>query len=75
MKKRVIELLLLAVSLCVMTAPVVAQAPADQAQTEQAPKPEPDTTPVKIIAVVLLVVVIGVIIMRRRGKKSSEEEF
>ncbi len=75
MKKRIIEVLLLAVSLCLSSAPVPAQAPADQTQSEAAPKAESNTGPVKIIAGVLLLVVIGAIIMRRKGKKKTDEEF
>lgn len=75
MKKRIIELLLLAVSLCLAGSIAPAQTPpADQTQTETAPKPEPNTAPVKIIAGVLLVIVVGIIFMRRKGKKKAEDE-
>jgi len=75
MKKKFIELLLLGVSLCLLSAQAPAQTPPpDQAQTETAPKSEPNTTPVKIIAGVLLVVIIGVIFMRRKGKKKGDDE-
>jgi hypothetical protein len=76
MKKRIIELLLLAVSLCLTGAQAPAQTPpADQTQSETAPKPEANTGPVKIIAGVLLVGVIAIIVLRRKGKKKTEEEF
>jgi len=76
MKKRIIEFLLLAVSLCLPGSPVPAQTPpAESQQTETAPKPEPNTAPVKIIAGVLLVVVVGIIFLRRKGKKKTEDEF
>ena len=75
MKRKLIELVLLATSLALTGSIAPGQnPPAEPAQTE-APKPEPNTAPVKIIAGVLLVVIIGIIIMRRKGKKKTDDEF
>ena len=75
MRRKVIELLLLAVSFCLLGAPAIAQTPPAEPAPTEAPKPEPSTGPVKIIAGVLLVVIIGVIVMRRKGKKKTDDEF
>jgi hypothetical protein len=49
--------------------------PADQAQTDTAPKSEPNTGPIRIVAGIALVAIIAVIVLRRKGKKKSDEEF
>ena len=75
MKRKLIELVLLATSLALTGSIAPAQnPPAEPAQTEAA-KPEPNTAPVKIIAGVLLLIVVGIIIMRRKKKTKTEDEF
>ena len=75
MKKRLIELVLAAVSLLLVGVPAPAQPPAEQTQTETAPKPESSTAGLRIGAAVGLLVIIGIIVLRRKGKKKTDDEF
>ena len=75
MKKRLMELVLAAASLALVGVPATAQPPAEQTQTESAPKAEPNTTGIRIGAGVAMLVIIGILVMRRKGKKKTDDEF
>ena len=64
-------------SLSLLCLPAALQAqPAEQAPTDAAGKPEPNTTPLRIGAGVALIVIIGIIVLRRKGKaKKADEDF
>jgi hypothetical protein len=73
--KSKLRALLLAASLSLWNLPAPAQPPAEQPPAESAPRPEPNTAPLRIGAGIAMVVIIGIIIMRRKGKKKTDEEF
>jgi hypothetical protein len=76
MKRKLMELTLAAASLSWLGVQAPAQTPpAEQAQSEPAPKTEPNTTGLRIGAGVALLVIVGIIVMRRKGKKKTEDEF
>ena len=76
MKRKLRELVLAFAALSLLVRQAPAQPPpAEQPPAESAPRPEPNTAPVRIGAGVLMLIIIGIIVMRRKSKKKTDEEF
>jgi len=75
MKRKLLELVLAGASLSVLAGQAPAQTPPAEQAPAEAPKPEPNTAPLRIGAGVALVVILGIIVLRRKGKKKTDDEF